>query len=123
MAERGITLSPNARSAPSGPDLDRGAHVCVAGQKSSLEQRLRVEGPNVGSLHRPDGHPPHVQTACPEVKLLNIALNAHPLGIVGIFAFERYIGLHDGEFDLDVVTSRPGVWTDLMCLFDEFFCL
>jgi len=34
-----------------GLTLDRGAHVCVAGQKSSLEQRLRVEGPNFGSLH------------------------------------------------------------------------
>jgi hypothetical protein len=32
-------------------------------QKSSLEQRLRVEGPNFGSLHRPGGHPPHAQTA------------------------------------------------------------
>ena len=42
-----------------GPDLDRGAHVCVAGQKLSLEQRLRVEGPNFGSLQRPGGHPPH----------------------------------------------------------------
>jgi hypothetical protein len=31
-------------------------------QKSSLEQRLRVEGPNFGSLHRPGGHPPHAQT-------------------------------------------------------------
>src|SRR5260370_11520008 len=56
--------------------LDRGAHVCVAGQKSSLEQRLRVEGPNFGSLHRPGGHPPHAQTARPEVKLLK-----HPLTI------------------------------------------
>ena len=36
-------------------------------QKSSLEQRLRVEGPNFGSLHRPGGHPPHAQTARPEV--------------------------------------------------------
>src|SRR5207237_940334 len=27
------------------------------------------------------------------------------------------------HFDQDVVPSRPGVWTDLMCLFDEFFCL
>ena len=43
-------------------------------QKSSLEQRLRVEGPNFGSLHRPGGHPPHAQTARPEVKLLK-----HPL--------------------------------------------
>jgi hypothetical protein len=33
-------------------------------------QRLRVEGPNFGSLHRPGGHPPHAQTARPEVKLL-----------------------------------------------------
>jgi transposase len=46
---------------------NRGAHVCVAGQKSSLEQRLRVEGPHFGSLHRPGGHPPHAQTARPEV--------------------------------------------------------
>jgi putative transposase len=45
-------------------------------QKSSLEQRLRVEGPNFGSLHRPGGHPPHAQTARPEVKLLK-----HPLKI------------------------------------------
>src|SRR5271165_2766414 len=36
--------TPAARLQGSGPDLDRGAHVCVAGQKSSLEQRLRVEG-------------------------------------------------------------------------------
>jgi hypothetical protein len=43
-------------------------------QKSSLEQRLRVEGPNFGNLHRPGGHPPHAQTARPEVKLLK-----HPL--------------------------------------------
>ena len=45
-------------------------------QKSSLEQRLRVEGPNFGSLHRPGGHPPHAQTARPEVKPLK-----HPLCI------------------------------------------
>ena len=32
-------------------------------------------------------------------------------------------GLHDDEFDLDVVPSRPGVRTDLVRLFDEFFCL
>ena len=37
--------------------------------------------------------------------------------------FEPQIGLHDREFDLDVVMSRPGVRTDLMCLFDELFCL
>jgi hypothetical protein len=43
-------------------------------QKSSLEQRLRVEGSNFGNLHRPAGHPPHAQTARPEVKLLK-----HPL--------------------------------------------
>src|SRR6266403_1433784 len=66
--------TPAARLQGGGPDLDRGAHVCVAGQKSSLEQRLRVEGPNFGSLHRPGGHPPHAQTARPEVKLLK-----HPL--------------------------------------------
>jgi hypothetical protein len=36
-------------------------------QKLSLEQRLRVECPNYGSLHRPGGHPPHAQTARPEV--------------------------------------------------------
>src|SRR5258707_2105431 len=40
------------------------------GQKSLLEQRLRVEGPNFGSLHRPGDHPPHAQTARPQVKLL-----------------------------------------------------
>jgi transposase len=45
-------------------------------QKSSLEQRLRVEGPNFGSLHRPGGHPPHAQTARPEVKLLKHPLKA-----------------------------------------------
>jgi len=33
------------------------------------------------------------------------------------------IVLHDGEFDLHVVTGRPGVRTDLMCLFDELFRL
>src|SRR5271166_2821084 len=66
--------TPAARLQGGGPDLDRGAHVCVAGQKSSLEQRLRVEGPNFGSLHRPGGHPPNAQTARPEVKLLK-----HPL--------------------------------------------
>src|ERR1700722_13055806 len=33
------------------------------------------------------------------------------------------IGLHDDELDLDVVTSRPGIRTDLVCLFDELFCL
>ena len=32
-------------------------------------------------------------------------------------------GLHDDEFDVDVVPSRSGVGTDLMCLFDELFCL
>jgi hypothetical protein len=32
--------TPAARLQGGGPDLDRGAHVCVAGQKSSLEQRL-----------------------------------------------------------------------------------
>src|SRR5260370_14371912 len=47
-------------------------------QKSSLEQRLRVEGPNFGSLHRPGGHPPHAQTARPEVKLFKHPLK-HPL--------------------------------------------
>ena len=36
-------------------------------QKLSLERRLRVECPNYGSLHRPGGHPPHAQTARPEV--------------------------------------------------------
>jgi hypothetical protein len=48
-------------------------------QKSSLEQRLRVEGPNFGSLHRAGGHPPHAQTARPEVKLLK-----HPLRFDGV---------------------------------------
>ena len=67
--------TPAARLQGGGPDLDRGAHVCVAGQKSSLEQRLRVEGPNFGSLHRPGGHSPHAQTARPEVKLLKHPLN------------------------------------------------
>src|SRR5271165_1957451 len=43
--------TPAARLQGGGPDLDCGAHVCVAGQKSSLEQRLRVEGPNFGNLH------------------------------------------------------------------------
>src|SRR5260370_31729835 len=70
--------TPAARLQGGGPDLDRGAHVCAAGQKSSLEQRLRVEGPNFGSLHRPDGHPPHAQTARPQVKLLK-----HPLKVAG----------------------------------------
>ena len=70
-----ITQTPAARLQGGGPDLDRGAHVCVAGQKSSLEQRLRVEGANFGSLHRPSGHPPHAQTARPEVKLLKHPLN------------------------------------------------
>jgi len=45
-------------------------------QKSSLEQRLRVEGPNFGSLHRPGGHPPHTKTARPGVKLLKHPLRA-----------------------------------------------
>jgi hypothetical protein len=57
-----------------GFSLDRGAHVCVARPKPSLEQGLRVEGANVGSLYRPGGHPSHAQTARPEVKLLK-----HPL--------------------------------------------
>src|SRR5208282_1730480 len=67
--------TPAARLQGGGPNLDRGAHVCVAGQKSSLEQRLRVEGPNFGSLHRPGGHPPNAQTARPKVKLLKHPLN------------------------------------------------
>jgi hypothetical protein len=66
--------TPAARLQGGGPDLDSGAHVYVAGQKSSLEQRLRVEGPSFGSLQRPGGHPPHAQTARPELKLLK-----HPL--------------------------------------------
>jgi transposase len=60
--------TPAARLQGGGHDLDRGAHVCVAGQKSSLEQRLRVEGPNFGSLHRPGGHSPHAQAARPRDK-------------------------------------------------------
>jgi Transposase DDE domain len=36
-------------------------------QKLSLEQRLRVECPNYGSLHRPWWPSPHAQTARPEV--------------------------------------------------------
>ena len=39
-----------------------------------LSKDYPVEGPNFGSLHRPGGHPPHAQTARPEVKLLK-----HPL--------------------------------------------
>ena len=34
-----------------GLSLDRGAHLCVVGQKSSPEQRLRVQSPNFGSAH------------------------------------------------------------------------
>src|SRR5271165_3421280 len=52
-------------------ELQRALHE----QKSSLEQRLRVEGPNFGSLHRPGGHPPHAQTARPKVKLLKRPLS------------------------------------------------
>jgi hypothetical protein len=36
--------------------------------------KLQELGPNFESLHRPGGHPPHAQTARPEVKLLK-----HPL--------------------------------------------
>ena len=57
-----------------GLSLDRGAHVGLVGPKPSVEQRLRVERPDVGSLHRLGGHPAHAQTARPEVKLLK-----HPL--------------------------------------------
>src|ERR1700731_5370780 len=53
-------------------------------QKSSLEQRLRVEGPNFGSLHRPGGHPPHAQTARPEVKLLKHPLRRAAAGLGAI---------------------------------------
>src|SRR6266478_3830006 len=84
--------TPAARLQGGGPDLDRGAHVCVAGQKSSLEQRLRVEGPNFGSLHRPGGHPPHAQTARPEVKLLKHplkALNARRMALSVVSAVVR----------------------------------
>jgi hypothetical protein len=35
----------------------------------------------------------------------------------------RQIGLHDDEFDVDVVPSRSGVGTDLICLFNKLFCL
>jgi hypothetical protein len=35
-----------------------------------LSKDYPVEGPNFGSLHRLGGHPPHAQTARPEVKLL-----------------------------------------------------
>ena len=50
---------------------------CVAGQKASLEQRLRVEIQTSGSLHRPGGHPPHAQTVRPEVKLLKHLLSSY----------------------------------------------
>src|SRR5690242_20732298 len=66
--------TPAARLQGHRPNLDRGAHLCVVGPKSSLEQRLRVEGPDFGSPHRPCGHSPHAQTTRPEVKLLKYPL-------------------------------------------------
>jgi hypothetical protein len=41
-----------------------------------LSKDYPVEGPNFGSPHRPGGHPPHAQTARPEVKLLKHPLRA-----------------------------------------------
>jgi transposase len=41
-----------------------------------LSKDYELKGPNFGSLHRPGGHPPHAQTARPEVKLLKHPLKA-----------------------------------------------
>src|SRR5689334_20071404 len=69
--------TPAARLQGHGFDLDCGAHRCVVGPKPPPEQGLRVQSANVGSLHRPGDHPPHAQTARPEVKLLKHPLKTH----------------------------------------------